>query len=100
MASLKCQFMYNSDVPTYPVININGNGNIRITINGETMNIDNVVDKVTIDSKLMQVRNKDGASKDNETNGNFPYFDYGINTVELSGNITNAEIKFTTNYKG
>lgn len=90
---------YNGNAPGDTLIKIYGNGNIQIAVNGETIQINNVVDYVEIDSGLLQVRNQDGASKDNDTLGDFVLFTKGENIISYSGTVTKIILEYTTKYK-
>ena len=76
-----------------------GNGNIMITVNGQDMIIKDVSEYVEVDSNLMQVRNKDGTSKDWDTLGDFQTLNYGINNISLSGNIEKCILTFCNRYR-
>lgn len=93
------KFNYEGNAPSEPLIKIYGNGNIQLTINNETMQIKNVTNYVEIDSKLMQVRNTDGTSKDNDTLGDFILFAKGENSINYTGAITKIIVEYTTQYK-
>lgn len=90
---------YNGNAPGDTLIKIYGNGNIQLTINGETMQIYNVTDYVEIDSYVLQVRNQDGTSKDNDTLGDFILLEKGINTISYTGTVTKILIEYITKYK-
>lgn len=90
---------YNGNAPGDTLIKIYGNGNIQLTVNGETIQISNVNNYIEIDSNLLQVRNQDGTSKDNDTLGDFILLEKGINTISYTGNITKIIIEYTTKYK-
>lgn len=92
-------FNYEGNAPSEPLIKIYGSGNIQVTINGETMAINNVTDYVEVDSKLLQVRNLDGTSKDNDTLGDFILFAKGENIITYTGNVTKMIVEYTTKYK-
>lgn len=85
---------YKSDT----IVEIYGNGNIQLSINGETMQIDNVKDYVLIDSKEKEIIDKNGKSKDWDTTGDFLSLDIGVNTIELTGNVTKTTIKYRNTY--
>lgn len=63
------------------------------------MQINNVTDYVEIDSNLLQVRNKDGTSKDNDTLGDFVLFTKGENVISYIGAVTKVIVEYTTKYK-
>lgn len=90
---------YNGNAPGDTLIKIYGNGNIQLTINGGTMQIYNVTDYVEIDSYVLQVRNQDGTSKDNDTLGDFILLEKGINTISYTGTVTKILIEYITKYK-
>lgn len=76
-----------------------GNGNVQLTVDGETMTINNVSNYVEIDSKRMQVRDQGGNSKDNDTTGNFITLTKGFNTISWVGNVIKIELEFTNQYR-
>ena len=90
---------YTGNAPGDTLIKIYGNGNIQLTINGETIQINNVNNYVEIDSDLLQVRNQDGTSKDNDALGDFVLFTKGINTISYTGNVTKVVVEYITKYK-
>ena len=92
-------FEYFGNAPAESLIKIYGTGNVQITINGETMEILSIDDYVEIDSKLMQVRNLDLTSKDDDTSGNFILFEKGTNSVNYTGTVTKIIVEYTTQYK-
>lgn len=93
------EFYYAGNAPGDTLIKIYGTGNIQLTINGETMQINNVTDYVEIDSNLLQVRNQDGTSKDNDTLGDFVLLEKGENIISYIGEVTKIIIEYTTKYK-
>lgn len=90
---------YNGNAPGDTLIKVYCNGNITLTINGETMQINNVNNYIEIDSDLLQVRNQDGTSKDNDTLGDFVLLEKGENTISYTGSVTKIIIEYTTKYK-
>lgn len=90
---------YTGNAPGDTLIKVYGTGNIQLTINGETIQINNVNNYVEIDSDLLQVRNQDKTSKDNDTSGDFILLEKGINTISYTGNVTKIVIEYTTKYK-
>ena len=80
------------------LIKIYGTGNIQISNNGETMQIDDVSDYVLLDSKCKECVSSTGESKDWDTIGNYIKLDVGNNTFELTGNITKVEITYRNTY--
>lgn len=90
---------YNGNAPGDTLIKVYGTGNIQLTVNSETMQINNVADYVEIDSDLLQVRNKDKTSKDDDTSGDFILLEKGINAISYTGNVTKIIVEYTTKYK-
>ena len=90
---------YNGNAPGDTLIKVYGSGNIQLTINGETMQINNVNNYIEIDSDLLQVRNQDGTSKDNDTLGDFVLLTKGENAISYTGSVTKIVIEYTTKYK-
>lgn len=90
---------YAGNAPGDTLIKIYGTGNIQLTINGETMQINNVTDYVEVDSYLLQVRNQDGTSKDDDTLGDFVLFTKGENIISYTGAATKIVVEYTTKYK-
>ena len=63
------------------------------SINDEVVQINNVTDNVTLDSKLLLCLNSDGTNKSKDMIGNFPLFEYDLNTISWTGNVTKIEDK-------
>ena len=80
------------------LIKIYGSGNIQISCNGETMQIDNVSNYVLLDSKNQECVGPTGQSKDWDTIGNYIKLDVGDNTIELTGTVTKTEITYRNTY--
>lgn len=90
---------YMGNAPGDTLIKVYGSGNIQLTINGETMQINNVNNYIEIDSDLLQVRNQDGTSKDNDTLGDFVLLTKGENIISYTGSVTKIVVEYTTRYK-
>lgn len=85
--------IYNSgDFTSAPKIIIYGTGDLQITINDTTVQINNVDERVLLDSKLFLCLDKDNNNKSIDMIGNFPTLDVGENTITWTGNITKLEI--------
>lgn len=95
----KNEFEYIGNINSLPLLKIYGNGNIQLHFNKNTIQIKNVDEYIEIDSKLKQVRDKNGRSKDLDTLGDFPFLIPGTNNISWDGNITKIEINFLINYK-
>lgn len=90
---------YEGTAPADSIITAYGNGNVQLTINDETIQVKNVDECVVIDSKLMQVRDKNGQSKDFDTIGDFLTLTKGEYKFSYTSNITKVDIKYTTKYR-
>ena len=80
------------------IIKIYGTGNIQISNNGETMQINNVSNYVLLDSKAMECIDSNGVSKDWDTIGNYIKLDSGENNFKLTGSVTKTEITYRETY--
>lgn len=83
---------YQGTVPGEPNIKIYGSGNIQLTINYETVQINNVNEYVELDSKLLLCLNSDKTSKSRDMIGHFPLLTRGINNISWTGNVSKVEI--------
>lgn len=92
------KFNYDGNAPADTLIKIYGSGNVQLTIDNETMQINNVTDYVEIDSNLIQVRNQDGTSKDDDL-GDFILLEKGEHTISYTGTVTKIILEYTTKYK-
>lgn len=90
---------YKGTVPGEPNIKIYGSGNIQLTINSETIQINNVNEYVELDSKLLLCLNLDKTSKSRDMIGHFPLLTKGLNNISWTGNISKVEILPRTAHK-
>ena len=84
---------------TYPVIEVTGNGNFSITVNNETLHFKDILNKITIDSKLLIATENDGLNNaSNKLYGKYPILKPGENIISsLTKNestIQKIEIKY------
>ena len=82
---------------TLPLITIEGEGNINISINNNSIcTIENVNKTITIDSEIEECWTGDSLNivsvKNSDFYGEFPYFDIGINKLSIDS-TTNAITK-------
>ena len=82
----------NVDFNSSPIIIIYGTGDLQLTINNTTVQINNVDERVLLDSKLFLCLDKDNNNKSIDMIGNFPTLDIGENTITWVGNITKLDI--------
>lgn len=88
---------YLGNIPGECLIKIYGSGNIQLTVNQDTLTILNVDTVVTIDSKLMQTRDKNNQSKD--MTGDYPLLIPGVNTFSKIGTISKITLLPRTQFK-
>ena len=86
------KFYNKGDFNSNPKIVIYGTGDLQLTINDTTVQINNVVERVLLDSKLFLCLDKDNNNKSIDMIGNFPTLDIGENTITWVGNITKLDI--------
>ena len=90
---------YQGTVEGEPNIKIYGNGNIQLTVNDETVQINNVNQYVELDSKLLLCLNSDKTSKSRDMIGNFLLLEKGLNKISWTGNISKVELLPRTAYR-
>ena len=90
---------YSGTVPGECNVKIYGNGNIQLTINDETVQINNVNEYVELDSKLLLCLNKDKTSKSIDMIGHFPLLTRGSNCISWTGSVSKVEILLRTAYR-
>jgi predicted phage tail component-like protein len=84
--------IFNSGcVISRPIIKLFGTGNVNLSINGNVVNLTNIVDYVTINSDLMDCY-KDTQLKNNDMSGEFPNLEVGNNTISWSGTLTKIDV--------
>lgn len=86
------EIFYRGTVPGECNIKIYGYGNIQLTINAETLQINNVNEYVELDSKFLLCLNKDKTSKTIDMIGHFPLLTRGENIISWTGNVSNVDI--------
>ena len=96
----KQTIIYNKgDFESSPRVIIYGTGDLQITINDTTVQINDVDERVLLDSKLFLCLDKDNNNKSIDMIGNFPLLDKGKNTITWIGNITKLDIEPRTIYR-
>ena len=84
-------------VKSEPYIKIIGNGNLTLSVNGKTTIINNVSEYIELDS--MYFLCKKGLTNEMlKMNGDFPIFEVGNNSIEITGNVTSVEINMRTRF--
>lgn len=76
---------------SYPLIQVNGSGNAKFSVNGEEIQIDSMTagTPVYIDCENGYVYTPNGATS---IRGNIPYFTMGTNTITITSGITSIVI--------
>lgn len=90
---------YSGTVPGECNIKIYGQGNVQLTINSETLIINNINDYVELDSKLLECTDKDKLSKTRDMVGHFLVLTRGDNKISWIGNVSKIEIMPRTAFK-
>lgn len=90
-------FEVGGNVYAFPTIYVTGEGNINITINGDTFMIKDLKSTIMIDSELeIAIENKLNALP--KTNGEFPKLKPGLNNFIIVGNISKIKIEYKDTY--
>ena len=90
---------YTGTAPGELKLKIYGTGDIQLTIGSTTVQIKDVVDSVTLDSKLLLCLDTDRNNKSIDMIGNFPLLTQGNNTISWIGTVTKIEILPRTAYR-
>lgn len=81
----------SGNMVSFPLIQINGSGDVSFSINGKAISIDDMTANVPvyIDCENGYVYTASGATS---INGEIPYFDLGTNTITFGNNLTSLVI--------
>lgn len=90
---------YRGTVPGECRIKIYGSGNVQLTINSETIQINNIDEYVELDSKLSMIIDKYGKPSTNNTIGSLLLLSRGENKVSWTGNVSRVTILPRTAYR-
>ena len=86
--------LLNRNNTTYfsqPVFKIFGQGNIKLFVNDELVEVKNINEGITIDSEMQEAYyNNDNMN--HQMTGSFPIFGIGENKIRTEGNIDKIEI--------
>ena len=81
----------NTTYFSQPVLKIFGQGNIKLFVNDELVEVKNINEGITIDSEMQEAYyNNDNLN--HQMLGDFPIFEIGENKIRLEGNIDKIEI--------
>lgn len=92
-------FGYLGNVNSEPYISIRGNGNISITLDGETLLVKNVFRGVNIDCENMKILDLNGNSKEFESEGGFFELNKGKHIISYKGNVTKFEFTYKNKWR-
>lgn len=85
-------FWGNGTVEAAPIINIYGNGNINLTINGRGVSLQGINERITINSEIMDAY-KDNQNQNMKMAGEFPLLKaMENNIISYTGNVEKIEI--------
>lgn len=80
-----------------PIITLNCNGNVSVTINGNTFHLNNADGEYILDCKN-KIITKNNLNASNIMSGNFSKLLKGENTISYVGTITSFNIKYKKTY--
>jgi len=75
-----------------PLVKVEGTGNGSVSINGETMTINDMVDYLYIDCETMNVYRSEGENRNGLVSGDFFKLAPGTNTITFSGGVTSVTV--------
>ena len=81
----------NTSYFSQPVFKIFGQGNIKLFVNDELVEVKNINEGITIDSELQEAYYQNN-NLNHQMLGSFPTFEIGENRIRLEGNIDKIEI--------
>ena len=81
----------NTTYFSQPVLKIFGQGNIKLFVNDELVEVKNINEGITIDSELQEAYYQNN-NLNHQMLGSFPTFEIGENRIRLEGNIDKIEI--------
>ncbi|MCJ1989023.1 phage tail domain-containing protein [Lactococcus carnosus] len=81
----------NTTYFSQPIIKIFGEGNIKLTVNDELIELKNVMDGIILDSEKQEAYLAD-VNKNSQMVGNFPNFEIGENQIICTGKVNKVEI--------
>lgn len=82
-----------TDFEAKPLIKVEGSGNVTFTIQGQTVQINNLVDYVYLDCEKQDCYRQLSENKNSLMVGEFPVLKVGTNNITKSNNITNLIIQ-------
>lgn len=92
---------YLGTVKTQPTITVTCVGDITLIVGDKSILLKNIVDNITIDSKMMMCyKNVDGiyTNLNQNMSGEYPELKPGTTEISWIGNVTNIKIDYETKY--
>ena len=74
-----------------PIITVYGQGNITLTFNNSNIILNNIEEKITINSEILNAYDGN-LSLNNKMSGDFPILKLGENNISWTGSVTKLEI--------
>ena len=81
----------NTTYFSQPVLKIFGQGNIKLFVNDELVEVKNINEGITIDSEMQEAYYNDN-NMNHQMLGSFPVFEIGENKIRTEGNVNKIEI--------
>ena len=81
----------NTTYFSQPVFKIFGQGNIKLLINDDLIEIKQINEGIVIDSEMQEAYYND-SNMNHQMSGSFPTFEIGENRIRLEGNVNKIEI--------
>lgn len=90
----------NQTANTYPIITIEGTGDVVVYINNKAFNLYNLNSEYTytLDCNAKEIVDQLGRNCSNQMRYDFPYLKPGENTISYTGTITSFEIEYKKAY--
>lgn len=94
----KTVILYNNGTyKSEPCIKLTGSGNITLSVNGKTITLNSISEYIELDSMYFLCK-KGLANEMLKMNGDFPIFEVGENTIDVTGNVTKIEINMRNRF--
>ncbi len=89
-----CNLTYNGTAPGEPIIKLTGSGLLKLWVNHNELQVENVTSHITVDVQTLRVKDESGNIILNKTIGDPTRLQLnpGNNYIEVSNNVTSVEI--------
>ncbi len=88
----KGDILFNPYESSYPIIKVEGAGNINLFVNGKQFTLKNVTDPLVINSEATRIYTIDKLPAGEKMIGYFPILEEGKNIIDWEGNVIKLEI--------